>query len=116
VFGTAEGRIVFPSASSAGGTCRRKGSSLRANDPGGHRRARATHERAAETHKRAAELHEKSANFHEDHAVEMREKGHIEWVERAERLADRERELAEQQRASAEKHRRAAEAEPVPAD
>jgi hypothetical protein len=46
----------------------------------------------------------------------MREKGHFEWVRRAERLADRERELAEQQRASADKHRRSALAEPVPGD
>jgi hypothetical protein len=85
-------------------------------DPGLHQRAKATHERAAQTHDRAAELHEKSASFHEEHAVEMRQKGHPEWVERAERLADRERELAAQQRAGADKHRRKAEAEPIPAN
>ena len=43
----------------------------------------------------------------------MREKGRPEWVERAERIADRERELAEQQPANADKHRRSARAEPV---
>jgi hypothetical protein len=81
------------------------------DDPGDyHWSERATHERAAKTHDRAAELHEESASLHEEHAVEMREKGHPEWVERAERIADREHGLARQQRASADEHRRIAEA------
>jgi hypothetical protein len=87
------------------------------DDPGGHRRARATHERAAETHDRAADLHEESANFHELHAVEMRERGGSRGrIERAERIADTQRELAEQERARADKHRRSALAEPVAGD
>lgn len=81
-------------------------------DPGGHRKAKASHRRAAETHARAAELHEESANLHEAHATEMREKGLPENAERAERIADHERELASEQHARADKHRRSADGEP----
>ena len=71
------------------------------DDPGGHRKAKATHERAARTHDAAAKLHEGSASLHQELAVEMREKGHPERIARAERIADHERDLAEQERARA---------------
>ena len=86
------------------------------DDPGGHRKAKATHERAAKTHDRAAQLHEESANLHEQHAAEMAAMGRNESVTRAERLADHERELAAQERAREDKQRRSAQAEPVPQD
>lgn len=79
-----------------------------ADDEGGHRRSQKIHERAAETHVLSVELHEQ-------HAEEMRAKGMLDSVERAERIAARERELAEKERTLADEQRRRAEDEASPA-
>ena len=68
-------------------------------------RALATHRRAADVHDRAADAHEQSVALHEEHAIEMREKGQPESVERAELIALRERELVAQERRLADESR-----------